>query len=209
MEDVLEVYTWPDRDDIRIVCMDEISTQLLLDTREAIPVQSSQPKRQDHEYERNGTANIFIGFEPLRGIRFTSVTEQRMRVDWAHWVKDLLDVRYADVDLIVLVMDNLNVHSIASLYEAYSPAEAKRLAMKLEIHYTPKHGSWLTMAEIEASVLRRQCLNDRRIPDRTILARELRAWERRRNRHKTTVDWRFTVDDARIRLKRLYPSIED
>jgi DDE superfamily endonuclease len=209
MEDVLEVYTWPDRDDIRIVCMDEISTQLLLDTREAIPAQSSHPKRQDHEYERNGTANIFIGFEPLRSVRFTEVTEQRTRVDWAHWVKTLLDVRYPDADLIVLVMDNLNIHSIASLYEAYSPAEAKRLAMKLEIHYTPKHGSWLNMAEIEASVLRRQCLNDRRIPDRTILARELRAWERRRNRHKTTVDWRFTVDDARIRLKRLYPSIED
>jgi len=198
MEDVLEVYTWPDRDDIRIVCMDEISTQLLIDTREAIPAQSSQPKRQDHEYERNGTANIFIGFEPLRGVRFTDVTEQRTRLDWAHWVKDLVDVRYRDADLIVLVMDNLNVHSIASLYEAYSPAEAKRLAMKLEIHYTPKHGSWLNMAEIEASVLRRQCLNDRRIPDRTILAHELHAWECRRNRHKATVDWRFTVDDARI-----------
>ena len=118
-------------------------------------------------------------------------------------------MRYGDADLIVLVMDNLNVHSTASLYEAFTPAEAKRLAMKLEIHYTPKHGSWLNMAEIEASVLRRQCLNDRRIPDRTILARELRAWERRRNRHKATIDWRFTVDDARIKLKRLYPSIDD
>ena len=161
------------------------------------------------QYERNGTANIFIGFEPLRGVRFTDVTEQRTRVDWAHGVKDLVDVRYADADLIVLVMDNLNVHSIGSLYEAFAPAEAKRLAMKLEIHYTPKHGIWLNMAEIEASVLRRQCLTDRRIPDRTILARELRAWERRRNRHKATVDWRFTIDDARIKLKRLYPSIED
>ena len=185
---MLEVYTWPDRDDIRIVCMDEVSTQLLSDTREAIPAQASQPKRQDHEYERNGTANIFIGFEPLRGQRFTTVTEQRTRVDWADWVKELVDVRYPDVDLIVLVLDDLNVHSIASLYEAFRPAEAKRLAMKLEIHYTPKHGSWLNIAEIEASVLRRQCLYDRRIPDRRILARELRAWERRRNRHKATVE---------------------
>jgi len=120
-----------------------------------------------------------------------------------------VDVRYPDVDLIVLVLDNLNVQSIASLYEAFPPAEAKRLAMKLELHYTPKHGSWLNMAEIEASVLRRQCLNDRRIPDRKVLARELHAWERRRNRHKATVDWRFTMDAARIKLKRLYPSIED
>src|SRR5215212_4564121 len=185
MEDVLEVYTWPDRDDIRIACMDEVSTQLLSDTREAIPAQASHPKCQDHEYERNGTANIFIGFEPLPGQRFTRVTEQRTRVGWAHWVKELVDVRYPEGELIVLVMDNLN------------------------IHYTPKHGSWLNMAEIEASVLRRQCLNDRRIPDRKILARELRAWERRRNRHKATVDWRFTMDDARIKLKRLYPSIDD
>jgi hypothetical protein len=209
MEDVLEVYTWPDRDDIRIVCMDEVSTQLLSDTREAIPAQASQPKRQDHEYERNGTANIFIGFEPLRGQRFTSVTEQRTRVDWAHWVKDLLDVRYPQAELIVLVLDNLNIHTLGSLYEAFAPAEAKRLAMKLELHYTPKHGSWLNMAEIEASVLRRQCLNDRRIPTRSVLARELRAWERRRNRHKATIEWRFTMDDARIKLKRLYPSIQD
>lgn len=209
MEDVLDVYTWPDRDDVRIVCMDEISTQLLDDTREPLPEQPGQPKRQDHEYERNGTANIFIGFEPLRGTRFTDVTEHRTRVDWARWVKDLVDVRYPDVELIVLVLDNLNVHSIASLYEAFPPAEAKRLAMKLELHYTPKHGSWLNMAEIEASVLRRQCLDDRRIPDRVMLARELHAWEQRRNRHKATVNWRFTMDDARIKLKRLYPSIQD
>ena len=189
--------------------MDEVRTQLLHDTREPIPAQSSHPKRQDHAYERDGTANIFIGFEPVRGQRFTDVREQRTRVDWAGWVKTLVDVRYPDVDLIVLVLDNLNVHSIASLYEAFPPAEAKRLAMKLELHYTPKHGSWLNMAEIEASVLRRQCLNDRRIPDRKVRARELHAWERRRNRHKATVDWRFTMDDARIKLKRLYPSIED
>src|SRR5262249_24484691 len=139
----------------------------------------------------------------------TIVTEHRTRVDWALWVKDLVDVRYPDVELIVLVLDNLNVHSIASLYQAFPPAEAKRLAMKLEIHYTPKHGSWLNMAEIEASVLRRQCLDDRRIPDREMLARKLHAWEQRRNRHKASVNWRFTMDDARIKLKRLFPSIQD
>jgi hypothetical protein len=209
MEDVLEVYTWPDRDDVRIICMDEVSTQLLRDTRTPIPAEPGQPTRQDHEYERNGTATIFIGFEPLRGQRFTDVTEHRTRVDWAHWVKDLVDVRYPDADLLVLVMDNLNVHSIASLYEAFTPVEAKRLAMKLEIHHTPKHGSWLNMAEIEASVLRRQCLDDRRIPDRETLTRELRAWEHRRNTCKATIDWRFTMDDARCKLKRLYPSIEE
>lgn len=142
MEDILEVYTWPDRDDIRIVCMDEVSTQLLDDVHEPVPAQPGQPARQDYEYERCGTANIFLGFEPLRGQRWTMVTAQRTRVDWANWAKDLVDVRYPDAELIVLVMDNLNVHAIASLYEAFAPAEAKRLAMKLEIHYTPKHGSW-------------------------------------------------------------------
>lgn len=206
MEDVLEVYTWPDRDDIRLVCMDEVSTQLLADSRKPIQAEPGHLARQDYEYERCGTANIFLGFEPLRGQRFTDVTETRTRVDWAHWVRDLLDVRYPNVDLIVLVMDNLNIHSIASLYEAFPAAEAKRLAMKLEIHYTPKHGSWLNMAEIEASVLRRQCLDGRRIAERDVLARELRAWEARRNTCKATVNWRFTLDDARIKLKRLYPS---
>jgi hypothetical protein len=208
MEDVLEVYTWPDRDDVRIICMDELSTQLLGETRTPQPMQPGQPARQDHEYVRNGTANIFLGFEPLRGMRCTEVTAQRTRVDWAHWVQRLVDVRYPDVDLLVLVMDNLNTHGIASLYEAFPPAEAKRLAMKLEIHSTPKHGSWLNMAEIEASVLRRQCLDDRRVPDRPTLAHELIAWEERRNRAHATVDWRFTMDDARIKLKRLYPSIQ-
>lgn len=206
MEDVLEVYTWPDRDDIRIVCMDEVSTQLLAETHQPVPAEPGQPARQDYEYERCGTANIFLGFEPLRGQRFTDVTETRTRVDWAHWVRNLVDVRYPDVELIVLVMDNLNTHSIASLYEAFPAAEAKRIAMQLEIHYTPKHGSWLNMAEIEASVLRRQCLDGRRIPDREMLARELRAWETRRNNRKATVNWRFTLDDARVKLKRLYPS---
>ena len=138
MEDVLEVYTWPDRDDVRIICMDELSTQLLDDTHKPIPAQPGQFQRQDHEYARHGTANIFLAFEPLRGQRFTDVTEQRTRVDWAHWVQQLVDVRYPGVELIVLVMDNLNVHSLASLYEAFPPAEAKRLAMKLEIPLHPQ-----------------------------------------------------------------------
>lgn len=209
MEDVLEVYTWPDREDVRIICMDEVSTQLLGEVRNPLPAEPGHVERQDCEYARHGTANIFIGFEPVRGTRFIDVTEQRTRVDWAHWVKRLVDQRYPEVELIVLVMDNLNIHSIASLYEAFPAAEAKRLAMKLEIHHTPKHGSWLNMAEIEASVLRRQCLDGRRIPDRASLARELLAWERRRNRKRATIDWRFTMDDARIKLKRLYPSIEE
>ncbi len=208
MEDVLEVYTWPDRDDVRIICMDEVSTQLLADTRAPLPLEPDRPARVDYEYERCGTANIFIGFEPLRGQRFTTVTAQRTRVDWAHWARTLVDERYPDADVIVLVMDNLNTHGLASLYEAFPPAEAKRIAMKLEIHHTPKHGSWLNMAEIEASVLRRQCLDGRRIADRDVLAAELRAWEERRNRHTATVDWRFTLDDARIKLKRLYPSLK-
>lgn len=209
MEDVLDVYTWPDRDDVRIICMDEVSTQLLGETRDPLPLEPGQPTRQDYEYVRNGTANIFIGFEPLRGQRFTSVTAQRTRIDWAQWVKQLVDERYPTVDRIVLVMDNLNVHSIASLYEAFPPAEAKRLARKLEIHHTPKHGSWLNMAEIEASVLRRQCLDDRRIPDPETLARELHQWETRRNHTGATINWRFTTDDARIKLRRLYPSIQE
>jgi len=188
--------------------MDEVSTQLLDDVCDPIPAHSGPLARQDYEYVRCGTANIFLGFEPLRGQRWTTVTNQRTRVDWAHWAKDLVDVRYPDAELIVLVMDNLNVHGIASLYEAFAPAEAKRIAMKLEIHYTPKHGSWLNMAEIEASVLRRQRLDGQRIPDRATLTRELQAWEARRNTHGAAINWRFSLDDARIKLRRLYPSIE-
>lgn len=208
MEDVLEVYTWADEDAIRIICMDEFSTQLLQDTRAPIGPEAGRPQRVDHEYERCGTANIFLGFEPLRGRRWTQVTQQRTRQDWAYWAKDLVDLHYPEAELIVLVMDNLNVHSIASLYEAFTPAEAKRIAMKLEIHHTPKHGSWLNMAEIEGSVMRRQCLDGRRIADREQLARELRAWEERRNAKGACVNWRFSLDDARVKLRRLYPSIE-
>jgi hypothetical protein len=209
MEDVLDVYTWPDREDIRIVCMDEVSTQLLSDTRVPIPLAPGQTACQDYEYERLGTANVFIGFEPLRGQRFTRVTEQRTRQDWAHWARALVDEQYPEVDVIVLVMDNLNTHAIASLYTTFPAAEAKRIADRLEIHHTPKHGSWLNMAEIEASVLRRQCLDGRRIADRETLAKELRAWAQRRNDQHATVEWRFTMADARIKLKRLYPSIQE
>ena len=205
MEAGLEVYTWPDRDDIRIVCRDEISTQLLDDIHEPVPAQRA---RRDYEYERCGTANIFLGFAPLRGQRWTTATAQRTRVDWAVWAKDLVDVRYPDAALIVVVMDTLNVHGMASLYEAFAPAEAKRIAMKLEIHYTPKHGRWRNMAEIEASVLRRQCLDGQRIPDRATLTQELQAWEARRNARGAAINWRFSLDDARVKLRRLYPSME-
>lgn len=207
MEDVLEVYTWPDEDAIRIVCMDEVSLLLTEEKRAGTPMEPGQPARQDYTHEQRGSANIFLGFEPVRGQRWTTVTEQRRRVDWAHWVKELIDVRYGDAELIVLVMDNLNIHSLASLYEAFPAAEAKRLAMKLEIHYTPKHGSWLNMAEIEASVMRRQCLDGQRIPNRELLARELQAWEARRNAAGASVDWRFSLADARVKLRRLYPSV--
>ena len=165
MEDVLDVSTWPDRDDIRIVCMDAISTQVLDAIREPVPAQPAHLARRDDAYERCGTANMFLGFEPLRGHRWTTATAQRTRIDGASWANDLVDVRYPDAEVIVVVMDTLNVHGIASLSEAFAPAEAKRIAMKLEIHSTPNHGSWLNMAEIEASVLRRQCLDGQRIPD--------------------------------------------
>ena len=208
MEAGLEVYTWPDRDDIRIVCRDEISTQLLDDIHEPVPAQPAQRARRDYEYERCGTANIFLGFAPLRGQRWTTATAQRTRVDWAVWAKDLVDVRYPDAALIVVVMDTLNVHGMASLYEAFAPAEAKRIAMKLEIHYTPKHGRWRNMAEIEASVLRRQCLDGQRIPDRATLTHELQAGEARRNAHGAAITWSFSLANARVKLRRLYPSME-
>ena len=208
MEDILEVYTWPERPEIPLVCMDEFSTQLLADTREPIAPEPGQPARQDYEYERCGTANIFLEYEPLLGRRYTTVTSQRTRRDWALWAKHLVDVRHPDAELVVLVADNLNTHVLAALYETFAPAEAKRIAMKLEIHYTPKHGSWLNMAEIEGSVMRRQCLDGQRIPDQATLTRELQAWEARRNAKSAAINWRFTLADARITLKRLYPSIE-
>jgi hypothetical protein len=208
MEDVLDVYTRPYDPRLPLVCMDEISKQLLRDVRAPIPPAPGRPERVDYEYERGGVVNLFLFCEPLAGERWVDVTERRTKADWAHQIKELVDVRHPAAERIVLVMDNLNTHTPASLYEAFPPAEARRLAAKLEIHHTPKHGSWLNIAEIELSVLSRQCLN-RRVPDLTTLAAEVAAWEARRNAAGGAVDWRFTAADARLKLKRLYPSLQE
>lgn len=206
MEDVLEVYTRPYTPQRPQVCMDETNKQLLREVRPPQPVQPGQPARVDYEYERGGVVNLFLFCEPLAGRRWVDVTDHRTKADWAHQIQQLVDVRYPDAECIVLVLDNLNTHTPAALYEVFPPAEARRLADKLEIHYTPKHGSWLNMAEIELSVLSRQCL-DRRVPDFPTLATEVAAWQDQRNAAGGTVDWRFTTADARIKLKRLYPSV--
>lgn len=208
LEDVLDVYTRPADPQRPLVCLDEISKQLVGERRTPLPAQPGQPPRYDAEYVRNGTANLFMLCEPLRGYRQVTVSERRARGDWAGVIKDLVDVQYPEADAIVLVMDQLNTHHPASLYKAFAPAEAKRLADKLEVHYTPKHGSWLNMAEIELSILSRQCL-DRRISDQATLRAEVDAWRARRNRFPGPVDWRFTTSDARIKLHRLYPSIKE
>jgi transposase len=208
MEDVLEVYTRP-YDPLRpVVCMDETSKQLLRDAREPLPMEPGKPEREDYEDERGGVANVFMFMEPLAGRRWIDITERRTKVDWARRIKELVDERYPDAGRIVLVMDNLNTHTPASLYETFCPEEARRIASRLEIHYTPKHGSWLNMAEIELSVLGRQCL-ERRVPDFETLEREAHAWQQRRDAAGITIDWRFTTDDARIKLKRLYPSFQE
>jgi DDE superfamily endonuclease len=208
MEDILAVYTRPYDPARPLVCLDEMPEQLLADTRPALPMQPGKPERVDYEYERRGTANLFMVCEPLVGQRWVAVTHRRTAVDWAEQIQTLVDVRYPDAERIVLVLDNLNTHSPGSLYEAFPPAQAKRLADKREIHYTPKHGSWLNIAEIELSVLSRQCL-DRRIPDTATLHTEVTAWQNRRNAAGGSVDWRFTTADARIKLKRLYPKIQE
>jgi hypothetical protein len=208
MEDVLEVYTRPYDPRHPQVCMDETSKQLLRDTRKPLPSEPGKPQRRDYEYERGGVVNLFMFCEPLRGRRWVDVTERRTKADWAQQIKELVDERYPQAERIVLVMDNLNTHTPASLYEAFEPKEAKRLAGKLEIHYTPKHGSWLNMAEIELSVLSRQCL-DRRVPDFETLQAEALAWQERRDAAGGKIDWRFTAEDARIKLKRLYPSLQE
>lgn len=207
MEDVLEVYMRPYDSRRPQVCVDETSKPLVAETRLPIPAAPGQPERVDYEYERQGTANLFMVFEPLAGQRRVKVTERRTAVDFAHLIREVVDEQYPQAEKIVLVMDNLNTHRPASLYEAFPPAEARRLLERVEIHHTPKHGSWLDMAETELSVLARQCL-DRRIPDATTLTQEIAAWERHRNEAKCRVDWRFTTEDARIQLKRLYPSIQ-
>jgi transposase len=206
MEDVLDVYQRPFDPKRPLLCRDEGSKQLLDDSRPPLPLQPGQPAREDYEYVRHGTANVFLFFAPLLGRRHLKVTEQRTRKDWAEAMRELIDVHFPEAERIQLVMDNLNTHTAARFYEAYEPAEARRLADKLEIHYTPKHGSWLNMAEIELSILGRQCL-DRRLPDPETVQQEVAAWEAERNAAQMTVDWRFTTADARIKLKRLYPSI--
>lgn len=205
MEDVLEVYTRPFDPKRPQVCMDELSKQLVGETRTPIPAAPGKPERHDYEYVRNGVGNVFIFFEPLAGWRALTVTERRTMVDWAAAIRELVDVHYPKAEKIVLVMDNLNTHGIGSLYEAFLPEEAFRIAQKLEIHYTPKHGSWLNMAESELSILSRQCLNQR-IPKLEQLRREVTAWQDERNQAKTKTIWRFKTEDARIRLARLYPS---
>lgn len=208
MEDVLDVYKRPYDEKMPVVCMDETNKQQLKEVRAPIPMEPGKPVRFDTEYERNGTSNIFISFEPLKGKRRLKITDNRRRKDWAYFIKDIVDIDYPDAEKIVLVMDNLNTHSGTSLYETFSPAEARRILDKLEIHYTPKHGSWLNMAELELSHLSRQCL-DRRIESQEKLIQEVAAWEQRRNQKEVKVNWQFTTDDARIKLKKLYPIIEE
>lgn len=207
MEDVLDLYTRPYDPRRPMLCLDETSRQLLGEVTPTLPVAPGHPARRDYEYVRGGVVNLFLVCEPLRGWRHVSVSARRTRRDFAAVLRDLVDSQYPDAERLVLVLDNLNIHSPAALYEAFPPAEAKRLADKLEIHYTPKHGSWLNIAEIELSALSRQCL-DRRLPDQPTLAHEVAAWEQRRNAATTTVDWRFTTADARIKLKHLYPSVQ-
>lgn len=207
MEDILAVYVRPHDPQRPVVCLDETSKQLLLETRASIPMKPGQLARSDYEYERNGTANLFMMFAPLEGWRHVKVTDRRTSVDYAHALKDLSDIHFTDADRIVLVQDNLNTHTKASLYEAFPPAEARRLVERFEWHYTPKHGSWLDMAESELGILSVQCL-DRRIPDKKALIREIAAWEKHRNIHHAKADWQFTTDNARIKLKHLYPHFE-
>ena len=207
MEDVLDVYSRPYDSARPMVCMDEKPYQLLGEVRDPIPAEPGKVKRVDSEYKREGTCSIFIFTEPLAGWRYAEAFERRTKIDWACAVKWVLDNQYPDAEKVVLVMDNLNTHVISSLYEAFPPEEAFRLAQRLEIHYTPKHGSWLNIAEIELSALAAQCLGDRRIPCIESLNNELSAWESYRNEKQKGVDWQFTNADARIKLKRLYPAI--
>lgn len=208
MEDVLDLYQQPYDPKAPVVCMDETCKQLVGETRRSIPIAPGRPARIDYEYERRGTANIFLFTEPLRGWRWAPVTERRTRVDWAKAVRALLDSWYPKARVVRLVLDNLNTHSIASLYEAFKPDEARRLARRLEIHYTPIHGSWLNIAEIELRALAQQCL-DRRMSDLAHVQGQVALWEKRRNQTTGLVRWQFTTTDARIRLQRLYPQFEE
>jgi transposase len=207
MEDVLDVYKRPYDPKRPQVCFDERPKQLIGEARAPVLMSPDKPRRYDYEYRRNGVANVFMMFEPLAGKRHLKVTERRTKKDWAYCIRQLVDEVYPDTDSIVLVMDNLNTHKKASLYEAFEPVEAKRIADKLEVHYTPKHGSWLNMAEIEISVMTRQCLAER-MGNIERLESEALTWTEKRNAKEAKVNWRFTTDDARIKLKKLYPSIE-
>jgi len=206
MEDVLEVYIRPHDPAQPLVCLDETSKQLVAETRTPLPTQPGRPARYDYEYERNGTASLFMLFAPLEGWRDVKVTERRTAIDYAQVLKELSDVHFTKAEKIVLVQDNLNTHTPAALYEAFPASEARRLAERFEWHFTPKHGSWLNMAESELATLSSQCL-DRRIPDQRTLEREVEAWVVRRNTHNCKADWRFTTADARIKLKSLYPAL--
>ena len=206
MEDVLAVYTRPHDPARPLVCLDETSKQLIIETRRPQPMKPGQPARVDYEYERNGTANLFMLFAPLEGWRHVKVTDRRTGLDYAQVLKDLSDIHFPDAKRIVLVQDNLNTHAKSSLYEAFLAAEARRLVERFEWHYTPKHGSWLDMAESELAILSSQCL-DRRIPDKQTLETEVGAWTKKRNTHNAKADWQFTTADARIKLRHLYPSI--
>lgn len=207
MEDLLEVYQLPYDPLCPVVCMDELCKQLIAETRVSLPMRAGSPARYDYEYERRGVCSLFVFLEPRRGWRKVFVRDRRTKVDWAHCVRGILHEIYPQAVCIRLVQDNLNTHGIASLYEAFPPGEARELARRLEMHYTPKHGSWLNMAETELSILTRQCL-DRRLEDPAVVRAEVSAWETKRNEAKTTINWRFTVADARVKLKNVYPSIE-
>jgi transposase len=207
MEGVLEVYARPHDPKRPVVCADEGGKQLIGDVREPLPVRPGAPAKEDYEYERNGTSNLVVAFEPLAGVRRFEVTERKTKADFARLLKRVADEWYPEAERVTLVVDNLSTHKPSALYEVFEPAEARRVMGRLEFVYTPKHGSWLNMAEIELSVLARQCL-DRRIPDMATLRREVATWEEERNAAAVKVDWQFTTADARTKLKRLYPVIE-
>ncbi len=207
MEHVLELYRLPYDPRYPVVCMDEASKQLIGEVRIPLPVAEGQPARYDSEYKRLGVCNQFMFVEPLRGWRKVFVRERRTMIDWAFCIREILDVHYPEAQKVRLVLDNLNTHTGASLYEAFAPAEARRLLERLEFHHTPKHGSWLNMAEIEIGVMNGQCL-DRRIPEQQIISEEVAAWEQQRNKDEVKIRWTFTVSDARVKLAKIYPSIE-
>jgi DDE superfamily endonuclease len=208
MEDVLDVYHRPYDPRFPQLCMDEGSKQLLAETREPLAMEPGEPKREDYEYEREGVCSVFLVCEPLTGKRFLKVTERRTKGDWAHFMRDIIDKQYKGAEKIILVMDNLNTHTLSSFYTAFPAPEARRLAQKLEIHYTPKHGSWLNIAEIELSILARQCLSAR-LSSIQQVQEQVAAWQQQRNQSHVSINWRFTSEDARVKLKRLYPVIEN